>query len=85
MSKFYSSDIILIGGDFNSRLGTQDDIITENENDLVYLPQDYEIDSITSIGNNQNISINDYGRTKEDLQGHITYIENKEHSTVDLV
>ena len=85
MSKFSSSDIILIGGDFNSRLGTQDDIITENENDLVYLPQDYEIDSITSIGNNQNISINDYGRTKEDLQGHITYIENKEHSTVDLV
>ena len=85
MSKFSSSDIILIGGDFNSRLGTQDDIITENENDLAYLPQDYEIDGITSIRNNQNISINYYGRTEEDLQGHITYIENNEHSTVDLV
>ena len=66
------------------------------------MPQDYEIDSITSIRNNQDISINEYGqqlldlcraaklrilngRTRGDLQGHITYIGNKGHSTVDLV
>ena len=64
--------------------------------------QDYEIDSITSIRNNQHISINEYGqqlldlciatklrilngRTMGDLQGHITYIGNTGHSTVDLV
>ena len=66
------------------------------------MPRDYEIDGITSITNNQSISINDYGqqlldiciaaklrilngRTRRDLQGHITYIGNKELSTVDLV
>ena len=60
LSKFSSSDIIFIGGDFNSRVGTRDDLIIESENDLDYLPQDYEIDSITSIRNNQDISINEY-------------------------
>ena len=66
------------------------------------MPLDYEIDSIASIRNNQDISIYDYcqqlldlciaaklrilnGRTRGDLQGHITYIGNKGHSTVDLV
>ena len=66
------------------------------------MPQAYEIDSITSIRNNQDISINEYGqqlldlciaaklrilngRTRGDLQGHITYIGNKGHRTVDLV
>ena len=70
------------------------------ENDFDYLPQDYKIDSITSIRNNHDISINDYvqqlldlciaaklrilnGRTREDLQEHITYIGNKGRSTVD--
>ena len=72
------------------------------QNDLDYLPQDHEKDRITSIRNNEAISINDYGqqlldlciaaklrilngRTRGDLQGHITYIGNKGHSTVDLV
>ena len=45
LTKFSLSDIIFIGGDFNSRVGSQDDFITESENDLDYLPQDYEIDS----------------------------------------
>ena len=94
LSKFSSSDIIFIGGDFNSRVRSQDDFIIESENDLDYLPQDYEIDSITSLRNNQDISMNGYGqylldlctgarlrilngRTRRDLQGHITYIGNK--------
>ena len=102
LGKFSSSDIIFIGEDFNSRVGTQDDFFTESENDLAYLSQNYEIDSITSIRNNQNISINHYGqqlldlciagklrilngRTRGDLQGHITDKGNKGHSTVDLV
>ena len=59
-------------------------------------------DSITSIRNNQDILIDEYGqqlldicitakvkilndRTRGDLQGHITYIGNKGHSTVDSV
>ena len=67
LSKFSSSDIIFIGGDFDSRVGTQDDFIIESENDLAYLPQSYEIDSITSIKNNQDISINDNGRQLLDL------------------
>ena len=66
------------------------------------MPQDYEIYDITSIKNNQNIPINDYGqllldlciatkliilvgRTRADLQGHITYISLKGCSTVELV
>ena len=67
LSKFSSSDIIFIGGDFNSRVGTRDDFIIESENGLDYLPQYYEIDSITSIRNNQDISINDCGEQLLDL------------------
>ena len=48
----FSSDFNFIGDNF----------IVESENDLAYLPQDYEIDNITSVRNNQNISINDYGQ-----------------------
>ena len=64
------------------------------------MPQDYEID-ITSVRNNQDISINDYGqqlwdlciaanlricnRTKGDFQGDITNIGYKVLSTVDLL
>ena len=83
-------------------MGSQDCFNIESENDLDYLPQDYEIDSITLIRNNQDILINQYGqqllhfciavklrilhgRTRGYHQGHITYIGNKWHSTVDLV
>ena len=61
-----SSDIIFIE-DFNSRVETRDDFIIESKNNLDYLLQDYEIESITSIRNNQNISINDYGQQLLDL------------------
>ena len=86
LSKFSSPDIF-IGRDFKNRVGTRDDFIIESENGLDYLPQYYEIDSITSIRNNQDISVNDYGeqlldlcrtdgrtlngRTRGVLQGHI--------------
>ena len=41
-----SSDIIFIGEDFNSRVETRDDFIIESKNNLDYLLQDYEIESI---------------------------------------
>ena len=67
LSKFSSSDIIFIGGEFNSRVRTGNDFIIESENDLDYLPKD-EIDSITSIRNNQDISINKYGQQLLELR-----------------
>ena len=36
LTKFSSSDIIFIGGDFNSKVGSQKDFIIESENDLDY-------------------------------------------------
>ena len=67
-----------------------------------YLPQDYELDTIRSIRNNQDTSVNEYGqqllnlcietklrilngRTRGDLQGHLTYVGYHGCSTVDLV
>ena len=99
---FSSSDIVFIGGDFNSRIGTQNDLILESEKDISYLTPDYEIDTTLPIRNNQDISVNEYGlqlidlcisskmrilngRTRGDLQGHVTYIGHKGNSTVDLV
>ena len=39
LNLFSSSDILIIGVDFNSRKGVQPDFITEGEKDLNYLPQ----------------------------------------------
>ena len=50
-----------------SRPWSQNDFIIESENDLNYLPQNYEIDSIASVRNNQALSINDYGQQLLDL------------------
>ena len=78
------------------------DFITENEKDLNYLPQDYEFDSIRSVRNNQDTSVNECGqqlldlcirtklrilngRTRGDLQWHLTYVGFHGCSTVDLV
>ena len=46
LSKFFSNDMFFVGGGFNSRIGTQNDIIIENKKDLNYLPQDYKLDAI---------------------------------------
>ena len=91
--------MVFVGSDFNSRIGTQNDFITENEKDLNYLPQDYELDTIRSVRNNQDTSVNGQqlldlcietklkilnGRKRGDLQGHLTYIGFHGCSTVDL-
>ena len=55
LSKLSSSGIVFIGEYFNSRVGVQDDFIIESVNNPDYLPQDYEINSITSIIINQDI------------------------------
>ena len=52
LSKFSRKDIFFIRGDFNSRIGTQNDFIIEHEKDPNYLPQDYELDTIRSVRNN---------------------------------
>ena len=41
--KFSSSDLILIGADFNSRTENKPDYITEDTRDLSFLPVDYEL------------------------------------------
>ena len=94
--------MVFVGSDFNSRIGTQNDFITESKKDLNYLLQDYELDTIRSVRNNQYTSVNEYGqqlldlcietklmilngRTRGDLQGHLTYVGFHRCSTVDLV
>ena len=94
--------MVFVGGDFNSRIGTQNDFIIENEKDLNYLPQDHELGTIRSVRNNQDTSVNEYGqqlldlciktklsilngRTRGDLQRHLTYVGFHGCSTVDLV
>ena len=59
--------MVFVGSDFNSRIGTQNDFITESEKDLNYLPQDYELDTIRSVRNNQDTSVNEYRQQLLDL------------------
>ena len=67
LNHFSSTDILIIGGDFNSRIGVQSDFITEGEKDLNYLPQGYQLDCILSNRNNKDPSMNEYGRQLLDL------------------
>ena len=62
LKKFCSSDLILIGGDFNSRTGTEPDYITEDTRDLRFLSADYELDTFTVSKNNEDVSINYFGQ-----------------------
>ena len=59
--------MIFVGGNFNSRIGTQNDFIIENEKDLNYLIQEYELDTIRLVRNNQDTSVNEYGQQLLDL------------------
>ena len=59
--------MIFVGGDFNSRIGTQNDFIIKNEKDRNYLLRDYELDTIRSVRNNQDTSVNEYGQQLLDL------------------
>ena len=54
LKKFSSSNLILIGTDFNSRTGT-----TRNTRDLSFLPGDYDFGTFTVSRN--NVSINHFG------------------------
>ena len=61
LKKFCPSDLILIGGDFNSRTGTEPDYITEDTRDLSFLSADYELETFTVSKNNEDVSINYFG------------------------
>ena len=58
LEKFSSSNLIVIGRDFNSKTGTEPDYITEYTRDLSFLPEDYELDTFTVSRNNEDVSIN---------------------------
>ena len=68
LNKFSPNDMIFMGGDFNSRIGTQNDFIIGNEKDLNYLPQDYQLDTIRLVRNNQDTSVNENGQQLLDLR-----------------
>ena len=53
LSKFSESDQIIIGGDFNSRIGTKADFLTEDTKDLDFLTEGYELDTFTTHRNNE--------------------------------
>ena len=52
--------MVFIRGDFNSKIGIWNDFTTKNKKNLNYLPQGYEVDTIRSVRNNQNTSVNEY-------------------------
>ena len=54
LKKLLSSDLILIGGHFNSKTG----YITEDSKDITFLLEDYELDRFTVSRNNEHVSIN---------------------------
>ena len=81
LNKFSPNDMIFIGGDFNSRIGTQNDFIIGNEKDLNYLPQDYQLDTIRLVRNNQDTSVNENGQQLLDLRA----LDICRLHTVDLV
>ena len=45
LSKFSPNDMVFVGDNFISKVGTQNDFIIEKEKDLNYLLQDYELDN----------------------------------------
>ena len=54
LSKFSPNDMVFVGGHFNCRIETQNDFIIKNQKDLNYLPQDYELNTIRLVRNNQD-------------------------------
>ena len=71
------SDLVLIGGDFNSRTGTLSDFVIEDERDLPFLPENYELDTHLTRRNNEDISINRFGEQLIDFV-HRQQIKNSE-------
>ena len=64
---FSESDLVLKRGDFNSRTGTLSDFVIEDERDLPFLPENYELNTHLTRRNNEDISINRYGEQLIDL------------------
>ena len=62
LKKFSSSDLILIGWIFNSRIRTEPEYITEDARNSSFLPRDYELDTFTVSRNNEDISIKSFGQ-----------------------
>ena len=60
---FPQDDYILLGGDFNGRVGNMQDFIEEDEDDLelLNLPPNYQIDRYKRLRNNQDEHKNTYG------------------------
>ena len=60
---FPKKDYILVGGDFNARVGNMQDFIEEDEDDLEFLdlPQNYQIDRFKKLRSNQDQHKNTYG------------------------
>ena len=58
LRKLSSSNLILIGRDFDSRTGTEPDYVTEDTRDSNFLPGDYELDTFTVSRNNEDVSMN---------------------------
>ena len=61
LAKFSESDQTIIGGDFNSRIGTNVDVMFEDRKDLDFLTEGYELDTFTTHRNNEDVSLNSYG------------------------
>ena len=61
--KFIQLRYVLIGGDFNARVGNMQDYIEENEEDLNFLnlPQNYQFDKYKIPRSNQDQHKNEYG------------------------
>ena len=62
LAKFSESDQIIIGGNFNSRIGTNSDFKVEGRIDLDFPPEGYELDTFTKHRNNKDVSLNSYGK-----------------------
>ena len=61
LAKFSKSDQIIIGEDFNSRIGTTANLIVDDRKDLYFLPEGYELNNFTTHRNNEDVSLNNYG------------------------
>ena len=60
---FSPDDYIMLGGDFNARVGNMQDFIDENDEDIEFLnlPQNYQIDRYKKFRSNQDQHKNSYG------------------------
>ena len=60
---FSENNYVLMGGDFNARVGNMQDFIDENDEDIeiLNLPENYQISRYKKLRNNQDQHKNNYG------------------------